>query len=421
MSLLGKFTKRSNLDPIKRLAEDAVSDAARSLERKFENSIEDLFSKNLSNGGLSSRITRELSSKFSDAVRNKLADKYFQTLSTEINRVTQADICDSFLPSYADTASASVRYVEEDLKNIEGVSNHNILQYPRNLGKYYMSMKFRQYVRQAPQVQTTYKFDNAILLPVPRKLGEEFNMQVSTQALGLVGGAADIIQTTSSGAGEDYSPTQAFVFAAMTQAVGALASGASQYGGGNISDALYSYIGSVPNPHFAALFNGVDLRKFDFEWTFSPRNAEESIIIQEIVEKLKQNSLPAFSTLGTPVLQYPLMCQIELEPWNGDGADLIRFKPALLESVKVNYSPNGIPSFFAGTNLPSFIQISLSFVETTYFTSNDFGRAGSKDNKLEQLVSSSNDFLSGILPEGFSDGFSKAVEDFDGIIRGTSD
>lgn len=417
MSLLGKFTKRSNLDPIKRLAEDAVSDAARSLERKFENSVEDLFSKTLSNAGLSSNISRELSSKFSDAVRNKLADKYFQTLSTEINRVTKEDICNSFLPSYADTASASVRYVEEDLKNIEGVSG-DVLQYPRNLGKYYMSMKFRQYVRQAPQVQSTLKFDNAIILPVPRRLEEEFNMQVSTQALGLVGGAADIIQTTSAGAGEDYSPTQAFVFSAMTQMLGTLASSGPA---GNVSDALYSYIGSVPNPHMAALFNGVDLRKFQFEWTFSPRNVQESIIIQDIVNKLKQNSLPAFSTLGTPVLQYPLMCQIELEPWNGDGADLITFKPALLDSVKVNYSPNGIPSFFAGTNLPSFIQISLSFVETTYFTSNDFGRAGSKDNKLEELVAGSSDFLSGILPEGFTDGFSKTVDDIDGIIRGTSD
>lgn len=412
MSLLGKFTKRSNLDPIKKLAEDAT----RSLESKLENSVEDLFGRTLSKTGLSSTISRELSSRFGDAIRNNLADKYFQTASSELSRVSKSDICDSFLPNYASTASGSVRMIEEDLKNIDGVTGQ-VLQYPRNMGKYYMSMKFRSYVRQAPQVQSTLKFDNAIILPVPRRLEEEFNMQVSGSALGLAGAAADIIQTTSAGAGSDYSPTDAFVFSAMTQALGSVASGGPA---GNVSDVLYSYIGSVPNPHMAALFNGVDLRTFQFEWTFSPRNVNESIIIQDIVLKLKQNSLPAFSTLGTPVLQYPLMCQIEMEPWHTDGADLITFKPALLASVKVNYSPNGIPSFFAGTNLPTFIQVSLSFVETTYFTSNDFGRAGSKDGKLESLIDQGGDFLAGILPEDFVDGFKETKDTIDGVIRGDS-
>ena len=252
MSLLGKFTKRSNLDPIKKLAEDAT----RSLESKLENSVEDLFGRTLSKTGLSSTISRELSSRFGDAIRNNLADKYFQTATSELNRVSKEEICNSFLPNYASTASGEVRMIEEDLKNIDGV-NGQVLQYPRNMGKYYMSMKFRQYVRQAPQVQSTLKFDNAIILPVPRRLEEEFNMQVSGTSLGLAGGAADIIQTISAGAGTDYSPTDAFAFSAMTQAIGALASGSSQYGGGNISDVLYSYIGSVPNPHMAALFNGV--------------------------------------------------------------------------------------------------------------------------------------------------------------------
>lgn len=409
MSLLGKFTKRSNLDPIKKLAEDA----SRSLEYKLENSVEDLFSRTLSKTGISSGIAKDLASRFGDSVRNQLVDKYFQTASSELFRVSKDDICNGMLPNYAETASGAVRSIEEDLKNVDGV-NGALLQYPPNMGKYYMTMKFREYVRQAPQLQSALKFDNAIVLPVPRRLEEEFNMQVSGTALGLAGGAADIIQTISAGAGEDYSPTQAFAFSAMTKVLGDAASGGAL---GNVSDTLYSYIGSVPNPHMAALFQGVDLRKFQFEWTFSPRNVNESIAIQEIVLKLKQNSLPAFSTLGTPVLQYPLMCQIEMEPWHSDGADLISFKPALLESVKVNYSPNGIPSFFAGTNLPTFIQISLSFVETTYFTSNDFGRAGT-EGKLEELVSAGGDFLKGVLPEEFQDGFKSSVDTIDGVLRG---
>jgi hypothetical protein len=408
MSLLGKFTKRSNLDPIKKLAEDAT----RSLERKLENSVEDLFARTLSSTGLSSSITRNLSAKLGDAVKNELVDKYFQTGSSEFNRVSKDDICNNFLPNYAQTASGSVRSIEEDLKNIDGVKG-DVLQYPPNMGKYYMSMKFRQYIRQAPQLQSSLRFDNAIILPVPRRLEEEFNLNINSFAQGGYGALADVIQTTSSGAGTDYSPTQAIAFAMMARSLKALESDAA--------DSVSQYLGSIPNPHMAALFQGIDLRKFQFEWTFSPRNVNESIEIQNIVLKLKQNSLPAFSTLGTPILQYPLMCQIEMEPWHTDGADLITFKPALLESVKVNYSPNGIPSFFAGTNLPTFIQLSLNFVETTYFTSNDFGPSDATrqdDAKLNAIVEETNNYLRGVLPEDVVAGVDNLSASFDGILRG---
>jgi hypothetical protein len=274
-------------------------------------------------------------------------------------------------------------------------------------------MKFRQYIRQAPQLQSSLRFDNAIILPVPRRLEEEFNLNINSFAQGGYGALADVIQTTSSGAGTDYSPTQAIAFAMMARSLKALESDAA--------DSVSQYLGSIPNPHMAALFQGIDLRKFQFEWTFSPRNVNESIEIQNIVLKLKQNSLPAFSTLGTPILQYPLMCQIEMEPWHTDGADLITFKPALLESVKVNYSPNGIPSFFAGTNLPTFIQLSLNFVETTYFTSNDFGPSDATrqdDAKLNAIVEETNNYLRGVLPEDVVAGVDNLSASFDGILRG---
>jgi len=76
-------------------------------------------------------------------------------------------------------------------------------------------------------------------------------------------------------------------------------------------------------------------------------------------------------------------------PWASEtGEELIKFKPALLRNVSVNYAPNGVPSFFAGTNLPTFIQIRLEFVETEYFTGEDFGaerRSDAISNATETL------------------------------------
>jgi hypothetical protein len=69
------------------------------------------------------------------------------------------------------------------------------------------------------------------------------------------------------------------------------------------------------------------------------------------------------------------------EKWNGgkekfkEGSHpIIGFKHALIENVTVNHSPNGIPSFFAGTSLPTFYQVSITLKEIEYFTAEDYGR-----------------------------------------------
>ena len=88
-----------------------------------------------------------------------------------------------------------------------------------------------------------------------------------------------------------------------------------------------------------------------------------------------------------------------MQPWEREGAELIKYKPALLQDVRVNYAPNGIPSFFAGTNLPTFIQIGLTFVETTYFTANDFGREDTGDgDAISELVTAGTGLINDFLP-----------------------
>mgnify|MGYP001092258974 CR=1 FL=1 len=405
MSLLSKFTKRTNLAPLEKLA----ADISILRETQLENAVEDLFASTLRSTGLSSGISRELAARFGDSLKYELADKYFQNGSAEYTRATKEDICNNFLPGYADTSSSRVRDVNNNLVAADGVAN-NTLQFPSQIPKYYMSMAFKKYVRPAPQVQGSLTYDNGIVLPVPRKLEETFNMNVSSEETGLGGGATDIIQTLSTKniADTDYSATdqsKALLASFAIQKFGELDKG--------VARALGQYLGSIPNPHLSAIFQGVSLRQHQFEWTFAPRNPKESVDLQKIVQRLKQNSLPTFSTVGTPIMQYPLMCQIKLQPWDSKGEPLIKYKPALLSEVRVSYTPNGIPSFFAGTTLPTFVQISLTFIETTYFTARDFGRDGEED-QLSDIV----DGLSSAA-NTLSFGFTGYIGDtIDGITKG---
>lgn len=373
MSLINKFKKASSKTPLEKISNEVTRD----LERRLENSVNDFFTKALSKTGVSAGVSSILSARFGDALSNDLSDRYFRTSTVEQNRLTCEEIRDGVTPRYAETTSESIDRLE-NFAGAQGLSK-DIYQFPSQIGKYYMTMKFREYTRTAPQAGATLKFKNAVVLPIPRRLEENFGLDINSSATGIFGAGADIIQT-------------AFTENADANIVNSGATAAIAYSmvsnglPGDIKNIIGSYLGSVPNPHMAVFFNGVDMRKFRFEWTFAPRNPRESEDLQNIIRVLKQNSLPAFSTMGTAILQYPYLCMIEMHPWAKDkDRELIKFKPALLTDISFNYSPNGIPSFFEGTNLPTFISISLEFIETEYFTSNDYGRSGRTDDKITDL------------------------------------
>lgn len=392
LSLISKFTKAASKTPLEKIANQAVND----LERRLEGSVNEFFTKALSKTGVSSSVSSVLSARFGDSLQNDLSDKYFRTSTSEQNRLTCEEIRQSITPRYAETTSESINRLD----NNNNSNSSDVYQFPDQIGKYYIHMKFREYTRTSPQSGATLNFKNSIILPVPRKLEERFSLNVNDEATGVYGAVADLLQT-SFGPGGNGNPFES------TGADAALAySYASTMIPGEIAGVAGSYLGSVPNPNMATFFNGINMRNHSFEWTFTPRNKKESYELMKIIERLKQNSLPAFSPVGTAILQYPYLCFIELHPWAKDeGNELIRFKPCLLRNMSYNYAPNGIPSFFEGTNLPTFISISLEFLETEYFTSNDYGRSGRTDDKITEVYE---EYVKP-LAEGFPEALQTAV------------
>jgi len=344
------------------------------VEDKLENAVENLVGKALKKVGLSSSIANEIVSRFGDAFSKGKADEYFKEFNSEVKRMSPDDIKNNLLAAGdAETYTDAIARAS----NTIGFLGAPTLQYPSHIDKYFMSMKFAEYQRPAPEARAQLNFKQAFVLPIPRELKESFSLNVDEQSQGFKGGIADVA-ATAFGTGKKVGDV------AADQAYALAYSGAVQALGQVEGQVLGQFMGAVPNPHVQAIFSGIPLRVHRFDWTFAPRNAEESATLQRLVFALKAYSLPSYSRVGTAALQYPLLCQIDLYPWanNKDAAKLINFTPAILRNVEINYAPQGMPSFFAGTNLPTMISFSLEFIETEIHTGNTYGRQG--DSNLDR-------------------------------------
>jgi len=370
-----------NIDSFKKdaggLLNRLVDKVVNKLEDKLENAVEDLFAKALKKVGFSDATAAKLSARFGDSLTAGLEDKYFQTFTSEMKRASCADIKNNFNPQEGNITGASA-FAETYVDAIQRASNKigfgdkdmPSMQFPDHISEnYHMTFKFKKYERPSPHTVSDLKFVQAFALPLPKGLREVFQIGVAEGAQGLKGGIADLAQLALSEGG--------LPAGMATQSALALAYGAMVQGTGDFGTAAAQGIGAVPNPHVQALFSGVPLREHRFEWTFAPRNPDESQQLMNLLKAMKAYSLPSFSSLGTAALAYPFLCQPEIKI--NKSAQLIKFHTCLISSIELNYAPQGIPAFFEGTSHPAFIECSMTMLETQIQTSRDYGREG-QDN-----------------------------------------
>jgi len=78
---------------------------------------------------------------------------------------------------------------------------------------------------------------------------------------------------------------------------------------------------------------------------------------------------------GGIALTYPNIVQITVSSYNPEYFTYV-FKPAVVESLSVNYTPSGVPSFFGSTKAPTEVQIRLGIMEIEYWMAENYGAAG---------------------------------------------
>lgn len=301
----------------------------------------------------------------------------------------------------------------------------DIIAFPSHQGAHGMMLMFNDYTFISPGERTLINVPaesstrisprGAILLPIPIALIDNNSLRVRGTDLAGVPGSQLVAEATAAAKAQGASlGLVGTAIDAPFQALGAL--GMNTYNNGPWQDAaqlIMTTMGTIGqaisigggialNPRAALLFDGIDLKEYAFEWTLVPKTPEESILIRNLIQKLKQNALPSYATNGTfarAMLNYPATVDISL--LGVDPDHYFRFKTAMIKNVNVNYTPNGLSILRGGK--PSAVNISISLIETDIHTAEDYGFVGEQQTNSAGDQGASSPDSSGITsdPAGF--------------------
>jgi hypothetical protein len=146
--------------------------------------------------------------------------------------------------------------------------------------------------------------------------------------------------------------------------------GIDKFGPSAWGNAFEAGTGTTFNPKQALLFENVPLKRHDWTWNLVPRSSSESESIRRIVETFRIHSLPGTANINDVrkyMLTYPSIMNVVL--MGVDPAHFLVYKPMMIETINVNYAPNGV-SILAGGK-PASISLTVTCVETDMWTRND--------------------------------------------------
>lgn len=142
----------------------------------------------------------------------------------------------------------------------------------------------------------------------------------------------------------------------------------------NASSGLSASTGLVNNPLKEQIFNGVRFRQFQMDYQFFPRSKKEADNVLNIIQQFKYHSHPEFKDKNSFIYLYPSEFDIAYYHGSEENTAIHRHTSCVLESVTVNYTPNGNFSTHKG-GMPTQINLSLDFVELARLSKDEI-RAG---------------------------------------------
>ena len=134
-------------------------------------------------------------------------------------------------------------------------------------------------------------------------------------------------------------------------------------------DVIRSAAQVTVNPNVRAMFRGVAIREFTFQFKFIPKSREESEQLKRIIRFFRYHAYPeGFDVKGVPVaFIFPSMFKIKLNYNNSPVGS--RIKLSYLRTISTNYNPTS--SSFHADGSPSEIDLSLTFLEHKTLTRQD--------------------------------------------------
>lgn len=241
------------------------------------------------------------------------------------------------------------------LNNVETAASASTYAFPRDLGPHYINITIKE-AKTTPTIGGVVSQRNAILntknyirLPLPdslRDVNEVMYTEEGAISASSITGVLTNLLTSAAG-------LRAGSVSGGLGDVGALAEAKAR-------------TGLAPNQMLTVLLKGPKYKTHTLSWKLYPRNAGESATLKYIIESLKTSSRPGLAG-SRSFFTFPNIFEISFS----NPGYLFHFKPAVLESVVVNYTPSGQPNLYRETAAPDGIELSLTFLELEYWMSGE--------------------------------------------------
>ena len=139
--------------------------------------------------------------------------------------------------------------------------------------------------------------------------------------------------------------------------------------------------GAIANPNMELLFGGPSLRTFSFQFLLAPRDKDEAMRVIKIIRFFKQGMAP-IRTKSRLFMKSPHTFKLSYR--NGSGEQhkyLNKFKECALQSLGVDYAPNGQYSTYEDGVMTAY-QMTMTYSELNPIYNDDYG----KDTPLPQEI-----------------------------------
>lgn len=129
--------------------------------------------------------------------------------------------------------------------------------------------------------------------------------------------------------------------------------------------------GKVINPNLELLFRGPQLRSFNYNYTFTPRNDKESVVVRQIIRHFKKNMAVKKRSAGL-FLETPNIFDLKyIYSGGGEHPFLNKIKRCALTNFNVEYTPDGSYMTYKDGSMTSYT-VSMQFSELTPIYEEDY-------------------------------------------------
>ena len=227
---------------------------------------------------------------------------------------------------------------------------------------------------------TTTRITDSIAIYLPPNVSDTTTAAYTAQEMGFVGlaaaGGVDFIRAMQrrdfSGASKGLGGNVRDVTEEALKRIGSeFLGGLSGVDPEAITGFANKAFGKATNPYMEVIFDNVGMRTFTYNFTFAPRNKDETDDVQKIIKIFRFHMLPELRGSNERYMTLPSTFDIHyMYQWDvntaAENSFYSKIATCVLTDCAVDYTPGGVKSFASGA--PTQITMGLTFMETEMLT-----------------------------------------------------